>query len=258
MPEITLNIWNKINKFIKENKLINQRDRVLVAVSGGPDSMVLLDYFNKRFKNRFIVFHLNHGIRKESIIDENVVRNYCVKNGIDFFCEKIDAICIANKNRDNLENTARKKRYEFFLKYAKKYKCDLVATAHNMDENIETIMLNLIRGKSIKGLCGIPFKRKLSRNIYVIRPLICIKKNEILSYLKENKIKYAVDKTNYDTNYTRNWIRRKLIPMIESKQPNFGIHLIDISKQIIKFTKSGEQTAYGSRLTAHGYKKVKR
>lgn len=234
MKKITLKIWNKINKFIEENNLISGKDKLLLAVSGGPDSMLLLHYIHKKAKYDFLVFHLNHGIRKEAFKDEKIVRDYCEENEIECIIERLDILRMAKDAKESLENFARKKRYELFLKYARKYKCSLVLTAHNMDENIETVVLNLLRGKDIKGLCGIPVKRKLKGKIWVTRPIICLKKEEILKYLKENKIKYAVDKTNYDTDYTRNWIRHKLIPIIESKQPNFGLHIMEISKQILK------------------------
>lgn len=234
MKKITLKIWNKINKFIKENNLISNKDKILIAVSGGPDSMLLLHYIHKKANHDFLVFHLNHGIRKEAFKDEKIVKDYCEKNEIECVIERLDILRMAKEAKESLENFARKKRYDLFLKYAEKYKCSLVLTAHNMDENIETVVLNLLRGKDIKGLCGIPVKRKLKGKICVARPIMCLKKEEIIDYLKENKIKYAVDKTNYDTDYTRNWIRHKLIPMIESKQPNFGLHIIEISKQIRK------------------------
>jgi tRNA(Ile)-lysidine synthase len=230
----TLSVWNKINLFIEKNKLISKKDKILLGVSGGPDSMLMLHYFDKVGRYDFVVFHLNHGIRKEAVYDEKIVKDYCEKNSIEFISVKVDIPLIAKKTGDNLENVARKKRYEFFLKYAKKYGCMLVATAHNLDEHIETIILNLLRGTSIKGLCGIPVKRKISDKIYVVRPILCLKKDEIIKYLKENKLRYAIDKTNYDTTYTRNWIRHKLIPMIEKKQPNFGEHLIKISLEIEK------------------------
>jgi len=238
MGTYTLKIWNKINVFIKKYQLINKKQKILLAVSGGPDSMAMLHYFDKVGKYNFAVFHLNHKIRKESDYDEKLVRDYCKKNSIEFASVKINIPALLDKFNDNLENLARKKRYEYFLKYAKEYKCSLVATAHNLDEHIETILLNLIRGTNLKGLCGIPVKRKLSDKIYVVRPMMCLKKEEIINYLKENNIKYVVDRTNYDVSYTRNWIRLKIIPMIEEKQPNFGMHLIKISSDLEKLLKN--------------------
>ncbi len=234
MGKITLELWNRINKFSKKEKLFNKKDKFLLAVSGGPDSMFLLHYFSKVHKERFIVFHLNHLIRKDSFKDENIVEKYTKDNDIELVIKRINIPELSKKAKENLESFARKKRYELLYKIALKYGCNKVVTAHNMDENIETIILNLLRGKKLEGLCGIPVKRKLKGKIEVIRPILCVKKSEIIEYLKENNIKYAVDKTNFDTKYTRNWIRHKLIPLIEKKQPNFGFHLIEIANQIRK------------------------
>lgn len=232
MSKITLSVWNKINHFSKKNKLFNFKDRVLLAVSGGPDSMMMLHYFDKTFKGYFAVFHLNHMIRSSSFKDEEIVRDYCKKNSITFFCERFDVKKNADLKKENLEDFARKVRYKFLLKYSKALKCNIVATAHNMDENIETILLNMIRGVNPEGLCGIPIKRLLSKGIYVVRPVLCIKKDEIYRYLKENKIDYTIDETNFDTTYTRNWLRHKIIPEIERRFPGFGLHLIELSNNL--------------------------
>lgn len=231
----TLKIWDKVNKFIKENKLFKSGDRILLAVSGGPDSMMMLDFFVKTKKqNPVVVFHLNHMIRKDSHKDENIVKNYAEKYELNAVFKKVNVGEIAKKKNKNLEMTAREIRYKLLYETAKKYRCKYVATAHNLDENTETVLFNIIRGNSLKTLTGIPVKRKLKNNIYVIRPVMCLKKEEILKYLKKNKIKFATDITNFDTKYTRNWIRHKLIPLIEKKQPNFSENLLRFSKEIEK------------------------
>lgn len=237
MSKITLKLWNKINRFINSNNLISKRDKILLAVSGGPDSMLMLNYFHRCKKYDFIAFHLNHCIRKDSIKDENLVREYCNNYGIELYVERIDIASLALKNKENLENFARKKRYEMYLKYSAKYGCNLVATAHNMDENVETIILNIIRGKSLRGICGIPLKRAINKKISVVRPILCLRKSEIIEYLKENNINYIIDKTNLDVGYTRNWIRHKLLPLIESKYPSFIDHLNEISGKLNEFLK---------------------
>lgn len=230
---ITLNLWNRINRFIKEKKLLKKSDRPLLAVSGGPDSMMLLHYFHKTFDNYFAVFHLNHMIRKDSYTDEKIVFNYCKANLIDFAVERVDIKKIAEKNRENLEFTARKLRYHFFKKYARKFGCNVIVTAHNMDENVETVLLNLFRGTELSGLCGIPVKRKEGR-LYVVRPLLCIRKKEIISYLRHNHIKYARDITNDDLSYTRNWIRHTVIPGVEERYAGFGERIIKIAQKLEK------------------------
>lgn len=232
MGFITLSVWNKINNFVKKNKLFSKKSRVLLAVSGGPDSMVMLDYFTKSFKGYFVVFHLNHMIRETSSKDEEVVREYCKTHSIEFISEKVDVKRLAKERKENLESFARKVRYRLFLRYAKAYKCRYVATAHNMDENVETFLLNLLRGTDPRGLLSIPPKRKLSRNVYVVRPLLCITKGEILRYLKENRIPYVIDETNFDLTYTRNWLRHKIIPEIEKRYSGFGLRIIKLSERL--------------------------
>ncbi|MCX7641826.1 MAG: tRNA lysidine(34) synthetase TilS [Elusimicrobiales bacterium] len=234
MKKITLTIWNKINNFIKCKKLLDVGDRLLLAVSGGPDSMLMLHYFHKTFKGYFAVFHLNHMIRKNSDLDEKLVRNYCEENFIDFVFERVSIKELAYKNKENLENFARKIRYSLYLKYAKRLKCNLVLTAHNYDENVETILLNLFRGTDPDGLFGIPLKRKLGKKIFVVRPLLCLRKMEILNYLKENKIKYIMDETNFDISYSRNWLRHKIIPEIEKRYPGFALRLIEMFDKLKK------------------------
>lgn len=232
MKKITLGIWNKVKKFIKDNNLLNKNEPVLLCVSGGPDSMMMLHFFNKAMRNKIYVFHLNHSIRKEAYKDKEVVRKYCLDNNIAFIYEKKDIPALA-KNK-NIEHIAREIRYKLYLKYSKKYKIKKIITAHNEDENIETFFLNLLRGKNLKALCSIPVKRKIDKDIYVIRPFLCVSKKEILKYLKENKIKYTIDMTNYDTSYLRNWIRHKLIPLLLEKQPKLSQHITNIVQQLYK------------------------
>ncbi len=234
MGKITLKLWNKVKRFIDEYKIIKPSDRLLLAVSGGPDSMMLLHFFHKSMNNYFAVFHLNHMIRKESDRDEKIVSDYCKKNSIDFVSQKVDVKKIASKKKENLELVARRVRYDFLLKYAKSFKCNLIATAHTYDDNVETVLLNFFRGTDIDSLLGIPVVRRLKSRVYVVRPLLCVKKCEIIDYLKENKIEYAIDKTNFDVSYTRNWLRHIIIPEIEKRYAGFGSRIIKFSEKLKK------------------------
>lgn len=232
--KITLNFWNKIDNFIRKNSLIGKYKSVLIGLSGGPDSMALLHYFIKKRKDvNIVACHINHKIRgKESDSDADFVKKYCAENKIKLICKEIDIPRIAKKNKKNIEHVARQERYKFFTKTALKENCNLIATAHHLDDHIETILLNLLRGETLKGLSGIPFKRKIAENLFVIRPLMAVTKKEILDYLKANEIKYRKDHTNEDEKYTRNWIRKKLLPMLEEKQPKIKEHLLKISNEL--------------------------
>jgi len=240
--KITLKIWNEINSFCSKNALYKKGDNILLGVSGGPDSMLMLDYFAKmRRVKKINVFacHLNHGIRgKESDKDEKFTATMCKKYGIAFLSTRISVSRAALKRRKSLEHAARNERYKFFARTARKLGCQLIATAHHSDDNTETILLNLIRGTNTKGLAGIPAKRVLKsgngHSLLIIRPLLSLRKKEIENYLKANKIPFRKDKTNEDEKYTRNWIRKKLLPLIESKQPKFRKHLLRISAGIQK------------------------
>lgn len=189
-------------------KLIKNK-RIVAGISGGPDSMYLLDMLSE-IRANVLVAHMNHGIRgKESDNDEKFVKNAAKKYGYPFVSKKIKI------KGPGIEEKAREKRYEFLRNTAKKHKAAYIVLAHTLDDNVETIILNLVRGCSIKGLCGM---QEIQKNI--LRPLLNTKKEEILEYLKEKKLPYRIDSTNKDTNYRRNFVRLKIIPKLKKINPN--------------------------------------
>jgi tRNA(Ile)-lysidine synthase len=231
---LTLIFWNKINNFINKNIDLKKTKNILIALSGGPDSMAMLHFFLKsKYADKIIAAHLNHSIRKEADSEEEFIKLYCKKNKIKLITEKKDIPLLSKKNKKSLEDIARKERYDFLYKTAKKNNCEVICTAHHLDDNIETFFLNLIRGIKLNGLKGIPIVRK-HKDIIIFRPMLSVSKREILSYLKENKIKFRKDKSNEDVAYTRNWIRKKLIPLLERKQPQIKKHLLEMIEQINK------------------------
>lgn len=236
--KFTLKIWNKINSFCAGKKLCKRGDNILLGISGGPDSMLMLDYFAKmRRPKGFNIFacHLNHRTRgKESNADEIFARKMCAEYGVPFISARKDIPALAKKTKESVERAARRERYKFFHRAARKFNCNLVATAHHSDDNIETIFLNMIRGINSRGLSGIPEKRKFSKTgeTTVIRPLLSVSRSEIETYLKINRIPYRKDITNDDEKHTRNWIRKTLVPLIEKKQPKFKEHLLEMSSNL--------------------------
>ncbi len=188
----------------------------LLGFSGGADSSALLHFLKDRTKNLLCV-HINHMIRgDEADRDEAHARKICEQYGIKFLSFKLDIPKIAKETCKGLEEAARDARYEVFFSILEKspeYKC--IVTAHNSDDNLETVVFNLSRGTGPRGLCGIS---AVQGKIY--RPLIEASKEEILNYCRENKIPYVCDSTNEDTKYTRNHIRHKIIPELKSLNPS--------------------------------------
>ncbi len=207
----------KILKAINHYGMLDGVTEITVALSGGADSMSLLYALNSLKKElgiKLYAAHFNHKIRgEEADRDEHFVSLKCKELGIELFIGSSDVPKFAKEHRMSLELAARSLRYEFLKDIAK----GAVATAHTADDNAETILFNLSRGTSIKGLCGIPAKR----DIY-IRPLIFCSRAEIERYCEANNIEYVTDSTNLCDDYTRNKIRHKVIPVLKEINPSFA------------------------------------
>lgn len=227
-------IEQKVIKFINSHSLLRMNDRVLVALSGGPDSVFLL-HFLKKYQNKFKIelaaFHLNHLIRKSADKEQEFCAKLCKKLSIPFYAENFDVKSFAVKNKISVEEAGRKIRYDYLNKYALKFNFNLIATAHNADDNAETVLLNLTKGTGIKGFAGIPVKRD-----NIVRPVLCLRKNEILDFLKKNKIKFIIDESNLSEKYERNFLRLKIIPLIENKlNPQFVNSVLTTSANLQSF-----------------------
>ncbi len=204
---------------------MNDQHTYIIAVSGGVDSIVLLDMLvNDRCPNlavtkeQLIVAHFDHGIRKDSSTDENFVRGVVGDYGLTY--ETASAELGANVS----EESAREARYNFLRQCCKKYNAQLV-TAHHQDDLIETMLINLIRGTGWRGLVS------LDSDSHTIRPLLATTKNELSHYAKEHGLKWHEDSTNTDTSYLRNYIRLQLLPAMLKKDPDVISKLLDINKK---------------------------
>ncbi len=206
----------KVLKFIEQQKLINNGDRILVAFSSGPDSVFALHFLNKfrkKYKIELLALHFNHGLRgKESDDDASFAKEFCAGLNIEFMAQKLSVKIFAKKNKFSIEEAARLLRYKNLEDIAKKRSCTKIVTAHNLSDNTETILMNLFNGTGLSGLKGIPIQRE-----NIIRPLICLSKQEILDYLRKEKINYRVDLSNLSDDFRRNYIRNRIIPLIKSK-----------------------------------------
>ena len=211
-------VEEKFLNTVRDYNLIESGDVIVVGVSGGPDSITLLTCLNKykeKFNYKIIVAHINHLIRKDSTEDEQFVENYCKKNDIPIFIKRAKVEEIAKKEKRGTEETGRRIRYEFFNDVLKKNNANKIAIAHNMNDNAETMILNLIRGTGLQGLEGIR-----PRNNNIIRPLINCKREEIESYCEKNNLNPRIDSTNSENIYRRNIIRNKILPSLKEINPN--------------------------------------
>lgn len=209
-------VLNTINKY----GLIKSGDKIVLAVSGGPDSIFMFDILNKlRKKINFdiVVCHVNHMIRKEAIDDENFVKKICDENNIQCFVKRIDVLKYANNNKIGTEEAGRIIRYNFFEEVLNKTTSNKIAIAHNKNDKAETIIMNLLRGTGVQGLRGI---EPIRDNKY-IRPIIEIDRKDIEKYCETNNLNPRIDKTNFENVYTRNKIRNIVLPYIEREfNPN--------------------------------------
>ena len=209
----------QVNENIQKYNLLKAGDRVLLGVSGGPDSVMLLLALNElkqKLGIEIFVAHVNHMIRKEAGQDEMFVRSMCDSMKIECHVLTFDVLCEAKRLKISTEECGRNIRYEFFNKLVKDLSLNKIAVAHNLGDNAETILMNMIRGAGLSGICGMEFC-----NNNIIRPMLNIDKRDILEYLDDKQIKYAIDKTNLENDYTRNNIRNRIIPLLEEINPNF-------------------------------------
>ena len=243
---------NKVLKTILKYNLVENGDKVVVAVSGGPDSITLLDILNKikkygKIKFEIVIAHVNHQIREEAIDDEKFVQEYAKNNNIKCYVKRIDVINYADNNKMGLEESGRKVRYEFFDEVMQKENANKIAIAHNKNDKIETIFMNIFRGSGIAGLKGI---EPIRDNKY-IRPLIECERSEIEKYCEQNNLNPRIDKTNFINDCTRNKIRNIVLPYIKKE---FNPNIIETISRLSEVATETED--YMKCQTIQEYKKI--
>lgn len=222
-----MTILTRFKDNIIYHKLIDFGDTIIVGSSGGPDSQFLISLLNQikeEYKLNIVLAHLNHLHRKEAINDENLVIETGNKLGLDVRVKRASMDDFAREKKISAEDAGRRLRYEFFRDIAREFDHGKIAVAHNKDDQAETVLMRMIRGTGLDGLRGMDF-----RSEDIIRPILTFEKKEILAYLNENNIPYALDQSNFSNDYTRNYIRNEIIPRMEEINPRLKDSIFSLS-----------------------------
>lgn len=240
-------LLSRLAAFDRAEGLIAPRDSILIALSGGADSVCLAHHLARiaRRRNlRLTALHIHHGLRaREADRDAAFAEKTAARLGLPFVLKRVSVSEFARDERRSLEDAARVLRYETFHSVARRFACDVVATGHHADDQAETLLLHLLRGKKAKGLGGIAPKRPLKKKgrgskITLIRPLLDLSRKEILAYLKAYGLKHRTDSSNREERFTRNWIRRKVLPLLETRNPGLRANLLAIAADVRRLTSS--------------------
>lgn len=220
-----MNLETAFDQFLERQFPHAKSQRVLLAVSGGPDSMALLHLFAGISKT-IAVAHCNFGLRgAESDADEKHVQQICSELGITCYTTRFETAEYATEHALSIQLAARQLRYEWFNRLLQDHHFDVIATAHHQDDNVETVLINMLRGTGMKGISGIPVQ-----NGAVIRPLLFATKNEIFEYLDNHHHVYRTDVSNTENKYTRNKIRNIILPQLTELNPMASTHIHELSK----------------------------
>lgn len=243
-------LQQKVLTTIQKYNLIQKGDKIVIGVSGGPDSMCLLNCLfclKEILKIELVVCHINHMIREEAEEETKYVQEFCEKIKVPCFIKYANITKMSQEQRLGTEEMGRKVRYEFFEEVAKQTGANKIATAHNSNDNAETVLMNLLRGSGISGLKGIEIKVSS-----YIRPILECDRAEIEGYCEEKNLQPRIDKTNLENEYTRNKIRNQLIPYL---QKEFNPNIIQTLNRLSEL--AGEEEGYFKEIVNQTYETLK-
>ena len=236
----------RVEEYIRKHRLIQKGEKIVIGISGGADSICLfhvLFLLKEKWNLTLIPVHINHNLRPTAKRDEDFVKSFLKEKGynVQIFSEQIEEY--ANEKKISLEEAGREYRYQVFRETLKKEQADKIAVAHHENDVAETFLFHSIRGSSIQGLGAIQPK-----NQEIIRPLLCLTKKEIESYLKQNHLNWMEDETNQDNHYSRNKLRNQVIPLLEEINPKAVQHIADCAEDLRKmneYVKEEAKKAFG-------------
>ena len=234
--EFAARVWSKLIAFEREQGLLPSGRRVLVAVSGGPDSVCLAHFLAQMARRKGLtleLFHVHHGLRgRAADRDAAFVEKLGRALGVPSRVARAGVAALAKKRGLGLEEAGRKERYRLLAARARRGRFDAVATGHHLDDQAETVLLHLLRGTSLEGLGGIAPKRPLAPGVALIRPLLPLTRAEVTAYLELHALDSRLDKTNLDPKFARNWVRRDVLPLLESRAPGVKERLSAIAAKV--------------------------
>jgi len=223
----------KVYQYLQNEISLLDKDVIVIGCSGGPDSMALMHILQEIRKDKELLLvcaHVNHNVRAESKEEEDFLRQYCHDNNIVF-----ESMTIQSYGEDNFHNEARKIRYQFFEELVNKYNAKYLMTAHHGDDLIETILMRIVRGSTLKGYAG--FEKSIKKaNYTLIRPLVIKTKEEIEQLNISKNIPYVVDKSNFKGKYTRNRYRKEVLPFLRQEDPRVHEKFLKFSDTLIEYS----------------------
>lgn len=247
-------------EYVKKNKLVKEKEPLVLAVSGGPDSVFIVYLaleLRKIYNNTLYIAHFNHKMRAEADEEQNFVEELAQKNNCRFVCEAKDVHAAYDGN--SLEQTARRLRYDFFEKLAREFKAKKILFGHHKDDLAETVLMRIVRGSGLMGLKAMQPSTKYKR-IQLIRPLLHIEKQDILDFLDSNSLEYRIDSSNQEDIFLRNKIRKDFIPLLEELNPNIKNALLNLTTTLAldyDFMNKQVLENYKSILRSHSAHRLK-
>jgi tRNA(Ile)-lysidine synthase len=238
--EFAARVWSKLIAFEKREKLLRPGDKVLAGVSGGPDSVCLAHYLASRRRRlgfTLALLHVHHGLRgRRADRDAAFVRRLGKTLGTVVTVSRAAVAAQARKRGKGLEDAGRELRYAALARRARKLGFNKVATGHQLDDQAETVLLHLLRGTRLAALGGMSPRRALAPGVELIRPLLALSRADVEAYLDVHELSWREDESNADPKFTRNWIRREALPLLERRNPRLKERLAGLSDQVRRLT----------------------